>query len=200
MTLNQWLPRRMYLIMRPGYTILSYNALVLIRPTCYPAGMESHMPTNSRTGETRHISLVEDLADVLTRMVIGTDLQFHPDVERVAERYRAWRKAEEEAATQRSCAATTRKNRPCAVQPEPGKELCHLHDPDGKYQRNLQHGRDVNPHIGKRAQWGERQPSTKPKSKWNRQIDGAAEQVDEHFEQYDGKGRDRDRTRIGPFD
>jgi hypothetical protein len=47
-----------------------------------------YRPINARTGEVKDISLVDDLADVLTRMVVGSALLEHPDVQRVMARYR----------------------------------------------------------------------------------------------------------------
>jgi hypothetical protein len=55
---------------------------------------EDLRPINSRTGEIQDTPLVDDLADVLSRMVvgweniIGHDLSQHPDVQRVMARYR----------------------------------------------------------------------------------------------------------------
>jgi len=55
-------------------------------------------PTNSRTGEVQDTPLIDDLADVLSRMVvgwepiIGHDLAQHPEVQRVMARYREARK------------------------------------------------------------------------------------------------------------
>jgi hypothetical protein len=55
---------------------------------------EDLRPTNSRTGEVKDTPLVDDLADVLSRMVvgweriIGHDLAQHPDVVRVMARYK----------------------------------------------------------------------------------------------------------------
>ena len=63
---------------------------------------EDLRPINSRTGEVLDISLIDDLADVLSAMVvgwenvIGHDLSQHPSVVRVMARYRAY-KAENNA-------------------------------------------------------------------------------------------------------
>jgi hypothetical protein len=45
-------------------------------------------PINQRTGEVKDTPLADDLADVLTRMVLTTLLEQHPDVQRVMARYR----------------------------------------------------------------------------------------------------------------
>lgn len=56
---------------------------------------EDFRPVNGRTGEVKDTPLVDDLADVLSRMVVGwearlgADLAQHPDVLRVMARYRA---------------------------------------------------------------------------------------------------------------
>lgn len=61
------------------------------------AAIEALLPRNSRTGEIQFIALVDDLADVLSRMVVGwgdilgNDLAQHPDVVRVMARYRAYK-------------------------------------------------------------------------------------------------------------
>jgi hypothetical protein len=52
------------------------------------------LPINKRTGEVNDIPLVDDLADVLSRVVVGwknllgDDLSEYPDVRRVMARYR----------------------------------------------------------------------------------------------------------------
>ncbi len=54
-------------------------------------------PINSRTGERQDIPLIDDLADVLSVMVVGWeptfgfDLAQHPSVVRVMARYRAYK-------------------------------------------------------------------------------------------------------------
>ena len=54
-------------------------------------------PTNSRTGEVMDVPLIDDLAEVLSRMVvgwephIGVDMAQHPSVVRVMARYRAYK-------------------------------------------------------------------------------------------------------------
>jgi hypothetical protein len=61
------------------------------------AAIEALLPRNSRTGEIQFTALVDDLADVLSRSVvgwlnvIGVDLAQYPDVERVMARYRAYK-------------------------------------------------------------------------------------------------------------
>ena len=63
---------------------------------------EDLRPVNSRTGEHLDIPLIDDLADVLSVMVVGWeptfgfDLAEHPSVVRVMARYRAY-KAENNA-------------------------------------------------------------------------------------------------------
>lgn len=66
------------------------------------AAYEANRPVNSRTGEILDIPLIDDLADVLSAMVvgwehvIGHDLSQHSSVVRVMARYRAY-KAENNA-------------------------------------------------------------------------------------------------------
>jgi hypothetical protein len=50
--------------------------------------MNDYRPVNARTGETKDTPLVDDLADVLIRMVVMTPLEQHPEVQRVLARYR----------------------------------------------------------------------------------------------------------------
>jgi hypothetical protein len=63
---------------------------------------EDLRPINSRTGEVQDTPLVDDLADVLSHIVvgweplIGHDLALHPSVVRVMTRYRTY-KAENNA-------------------------------------------------------------------------------------------------------
>jgi hypothetical protein len=52
-----------------------------------------------------------------------------------------------------ACAAVTRKSQRCKVPADPDSEFCHLHRPDGAYQRNLAKDWDAKGAPAKKGPW-----------------------------------------------